>query len=46
MADVAAARAKVLRDIDELTRFAADYLGALQRHLYHQGQSIDGAGGQ
>lgn len=39
-------RERVLRDIDELTRFAADYHGALLRHVHRQERLIDGAAGR
>jgi DivIVA domain-containing protein len=45
-ADLVAGRASIMRDIDELTRFAADYYGALERHLHRHGQLIDGTAGQ
>lgn len=44
-ADLAARRAALLRDIDELTQFATDYHAALERHLHRQGQLIDGTAG-
>ena len=46
MADLAAGRAGLVRDIDELTGFAADYHSALEHHLHRQGQLIDGTGGR
>jgi DivIVA domain-containing protein len=42
VADMAAGRARIMRDIDELTRFVADYHAALEVHLRRQGQLIDG----
>ncbi|GGL16015.1 DivIVA domain-containing protein [Mangrovihabitans endophyticus] len=45
-ADLVTDRERVLRDIDKLTRFAADYHGALQRHLHRQGRLIDGTASQ
>ncbi|WP_250038301.1 DivIVA domain-containing protein [Paractinoplanes maris] len=44
-ADLAAGQADAVRDIDELTRFAADYHAALERHLHRQGQLINGTSG-
>jgi len=41
-ADLAAGRARVMRDIDELTRFVSDYHAGLEFHLRRQGQLIDG----
>jgi DivIVA domain-containing protein len=39
---LAAWRADMLRDIDELTRLAEDYQAALERHLLRHGQLLDG----
>ncbi|MCM4077897.1 DivIVA domain-containing protein [Paractinoplanes hotanensis] len=35
-------RNDLLQEMEELTRFAADYHAALERHLHRQGQLIDG----
>ena len=44
-AQLVADRARLLSDIDDLTRFAADYHGALESHLHRQGRLIDGTAG-
>lgn len=41
-ADLAARRAGLLREIDELTEFAANYRAALDSHIVRQGQLLDG----
>ncbi|WP_328459598.1 DivIVA domain-containing protein [Actinoplanes sp. NBC_00393] len=44
--DLATGRARMVRDIDDLTRLAAGYHSALKRHLHHQGGLIDGTAGK
>jgi DivIVA domain-containing protein len=41
-ADLTVRRAGLQRDVDELTRFAAGYQSALERHLRRQGELMDG----
>jgi DivIVA domain-containing protein len=40
--ELTARRAGLQRDVDELTRFAAGYQSALERHLRRQGELMDG----
>lgn len=42
VAELTAGRARLVREIDEMSRFAADYQGAMERHLHRQAQLIDG----
>jgi DivIVA domain-containing protein len=39
-------RARIVRDIDDLTRLAAGYHSALEHHMHHQGELIDGTAGR